>query len=188
MAIAVSDPAGSADTAAFIREAFTEMGIEEVGSQRFSTPVIRYGTSTLTIADRDLTVPIHQMRANAVTPQTIAAPGISGPLIYAGSGALSDLNGKQLEGAILLMELDSGKNWQQAANLGAHALIYIDRHRSTRMFLEDKFELTPIQFPRFWMSLQQARELFGQFEENAPWPGECRDSTGIRRPMGEQHL
>ena len=158
---------GSQQAAAFIRETFTQIGIEEVGSQRFSVPVIHYGESSLSIPDRDLTVAIHPLRANAVTPQTIAAPGISGPLVYAGKGTLDDLSGKQVQDAILLMELDSGKNWQQAANLGARALIYIDRHRSPRIFLEDKFELTPIQFPRFWMSEDQARELFGRFEENA---------------------
>jgi hypothetical protein len=159
--------AGSQQTASYIREAFTRIGLEDIGTQRFSVPVIRYGESSLSIPERGLSVAIHPLRANAVSPQTIPAPGISAPLVYAGQGTLDDLSGKQIEGAVLLMELDSGKNWQQAANLGARALVYVDRHRSPRIFLDDKFELSPIQFPRFWMTEGQARELFGRFE-NSP--------------------
>jgi hypothetical protein len=65
------------------------------------------------------------------------------------------------------MELDSGKNWLQAANLGARAVIYIDRGESPKQFFKEKFELSPLQFPRFWMSLAEAKKAFGDFE-NAP--------------------
>ena len=155
---------GSARTADFIRDAFEALGIEEVGSQQFSVPVVRYGTSSLTIADRQVTVPIHPLRGNAIIPQTIPDPGLAGPLVYVGNGELDDLNGKQVAGAIVLMELDSGKKWLQAADLGARALIYVDRHQSPRMFFEEKFELSPVHFPRFWMPLEKVRELFGDFE------------------------
>ena len=69
-----------------------------------------------------------------------------------------------IEGAVLLMELDSTKNWLRAADLGASALIYVDRGQSTRMDFEEKFELSPVQFPRFWMPVQALREAFGDFE------------------------
>ena len=62
------------------------------------------------------------------------------------------------------MELDSGKNWLYAADLGAKALIYLDRGNSTKILFEEKFELSPIQFPRFWMPLDRVQELFHDFE------------------------
>jgi hypothetical protein len=62
------------------------------------------------------------------------------------------------------MELESGRNWMYAADLGAKALIYLDRGRSPKIFFEEKYELSPIQFPRFWMSLDQVQELFHDFE------------------------
>ena len=65
------------------------------------------------------------------------------------------------------MELDSGKNWLHAANLGAKAVVYIDRGESPKQFFKEKFELSPLQFPRFWMSLAEAEKVFGDFE-NAP--------------------
>ena len=62
------------------------------------------------------------------------------------------------------MELDSGKNWLYTADLGAKALIYLDRGNSTKTLFEEKFELSPIQFPRFWMPLDRVQELFHDFE------------------------
>ena len=157
---------GNQTAAKYIQEKFIQLGLESVATQVFSTPVIRFEKSTLTLTDRGLTAPIRPIRVNAITPQMIAKPGISAPVIYVGGGELHEFNGKAIEGAIILMELESGKNWQYAANLGAKALIYVDRGQSPKIFFEEKVELSPIQFPRFWMPLSQARELFGDFEHH----------------------
>ncbi len=111
-----------------------------------------------------MAISLHPILGNAISPQAIDPEGLKGPLIYAGTGSLSEFNGKSIEGAILLMELDSGINWIQAASLGAKALIYVDRGLSSRPLFEDKFELSPIQFPRFWISQEDARDFFGEFE------------------------
>jgi hypothetical protein len=69
---------------------------------------------------------------------------MEGPVIYVGPGELSDFNGKEVAGTIILMELDSGKNWLNAATLGAKALIYVDRGSTPRTLYEEKIELSPI--------------------------------------------
>ena len=46
---------------------------------------------------------------------------------------VSELNGKVIQGAIILMELESGKSWLKVADLGARALIYVDRGNSSRI-------------------------------------------------------
>ncbi len=155
---------GCGSAAAYIRKQFEATGFSEVGAERFSTPIREQGDCRLTIPGRQTQCPLRQILANAISPQATAPEGLKGPLVYAGNGDLSRLNGKPIEGAILLMELDSGKNWIQAANLGAKALIYIDRGQSSRYLFEDKEELTPINFPRFWISLDDARKYFGDFE------------------------
>ncbi|HSO59759.1 MAG TPA: FtsX-like permease family protein [Desulfobacterales bacterium] len=155
---------GNARAAGFIKETLTQLEIGAVESHSFAVPVIRHTASSLTVPERGLTMPILPLAGNAITPQAIAPPGITGPLVYAGDGTLARLNGKGVEGAVLLMELDSAKNWLQAANLGASALIYVDRGDSARMDFEEKFELSPVQFPRFWMPVEALREAFGDFE------------------------
>jgi cell division protein FtsL len=156
---------GNAAAAQYLKEKLEKLGYNDVGSYRFSVPVVQHAGSQLTLPNRNRSVELHPLVGNAVTPQTIAAPGFSGQLIYAGRGELAELNGKPVKGAILLMEMDSGKNWLHAANLGASALIYIDRGNSSKSLFNEKFELSPLQFPRFWMSQSQAREVFGDFEK-----------------------
>ncbi|MBW2409058.1 MAG: M28 family peptidase, partial [Deltaproteobacteria bacterium] len=156
---------GNQEAADYIKDRLSQFGFEVVESHKFAVPVMRYGESTLSIPERGTTVPIHPIDSNAITPQTIASPGISGPLIYAGSGELDELGGKTVEDAIILMELESGKNWLYAANLGARALIYVDRGNTPKIFFEEKFELSPLQFPRFWMPISQVKALFPDFEK-----------------------
>jgi hypothetical protein len=155
---------GAQTAAAYIKKRFEALELESMGSHWFSVPVVRHGKSALTLTEQNVTFPIRPINANAITPQTVPPPGLEGPLVYVGHGDLHHFNGKIVDGAIILMELDSGKNWLHAANLGAKALIYVDRGDSSKAFFEEKIELSPIQFPRFWMPLSEVREYFGQFE------------------------
>lgn len=155
---------GNRAAAEYIRNRLGALGVETVGTHQFDLATIKPKSSILTIPGRDLSIPIRPLRGNAVTPQTIPSPGIKAPLVYVGHGEFHELNGKDIEGSIILMELESGKNWIYAADLGAKALIYVDRGNSTKILFEEKFELSPIQFPRFWMPLDQIQELFHDFE------------------------
>ncbi len=155
---------GNQAAAEYIKVSLERLGFETVGTQKFAVPVLRDEQSTLSITARDLSIPIRSFRGNAVTPQTIPPSGLQAPLIYVGKGDLDDLNGKAIEGSIILMELDSGKNWLTVADLGAKALIYVDRGESSRILFEEKFELSPIQFPRLWISFDRLQDLFPGFE------------------------
>ena len=155
---------GAEKAASFIKERFEALGFEEVGSQRFIVPVRKDRGSSLTLLGKGTSISIQPMRSNLISPETIQQEGIEGPLVYVGDGELRDFNGKVVAGSIILMELQSGDNWLHAASLGAKALIYVDRGPTSRIFFEDKIEMTPIQFPRFHLPLSKARELFGDFE------------------------
>jgi hypothetical protein len=154
---------GCLKTANLIRAAFEELGLEDIGRHQFLLPVIQYQSAAITVAGREA-VPIKPTRLNALSPEVTPDSGFEGPLYYVGTGELRHLNNKPVEGSIILMELDSAKNWLNAAMLGAKALVYVDRGSTTRGFFEDKHELTAIRFPRFWMSIEQAHSLFGSFE------------------------
>ena len=127
---------GSQAAADYIKVRFEQLGFETVGTQKFAIPVIQDEKSTLSIPARNVSISIRSIRGNAVTPQSIPSAGIKAPLVYAGNGDLNKLNGKLIEGAIILMELESGKNWLPVADLGARALIYVDRGNSSRIQFE----------------------------------------------------
>ncbi len=150
---------GNRQAAVYIREALEANGFETVGSFRFSLPVRRHSAAGLNFTDRDENLTLYPLLANAVSPETVRTEGIKGPLIYAGSGRLDEFNGREVAGAIVLMEMNSGRNWLNAANLGARALIYLDRGQTPRALFEDKGELTPIQFPRLWAPLKAFADI-----------------------------
>jgi hypothetical protein len=155
---------GAAAAAKFIKKKFKAVKPAKVFTQRFSVPVKRDAKSVLYLPEKNLSIPISPLKLSAITPQTIGPQGLSGSLIYVNDGTLKQFNGKTIKDSIILMELASGGNWLNAASLGAQAVIYIDRGQSSKFILADKMELSPIQFPRFWLPLEKARELFGSFE------------------------
>jgi len=179
---------GCAQAADYLEQAFRNIfgGLEGavIARQQFHTPVQRHRGSFITRLDTGASASLFPLRLNALATGAIGLPGYEGELIYAGRGELGDFNGLDPSGRIVLMDMDSGKNWQNAAMLGARALIFLDSKKlpdggedqAPRRRFEDKHELTPLDFPRFWMPESQAREFF-----QAPGPFAARRTLGAAR-------
>jgi len=150
---------GARRAADYIQQVFQAQGYETVGRFRLQVPVRQDDASALHLDPDSPSLPLRPLLANSISPGTLPPDGVKGPLIYAGQGELADFNGLDVHNAIVLMEMTSGKNWQNAANLGARALIYVDRGGTRRPLFHEKYELTPVDFPRFWISYEtlQAR-------------------------------
>jgi hypothetical protein len=73
-----------------------------------------------------------------------------------------------VRGAVVLMEMESGTNWLHALNLGARAVIYIDKGQSGKAAFAEKLELTPVNFPRFWLERDRATAFFGALADLPP--------------------
>lgn len=155
----------AAETADFILNRFKKLGIKKTGTHIFSVPVLRFGQAVLESGGQK--VEIHPIRYNAVSPAATPHEGLQAPLVYAGKGELREFKGKTIKDSILLMELASGKNWLNAASLGAKALVFIDRGDSSKFEFMNKFELTPIDFPIYRISLDSARKIWGDFEKTS---------------------
>jgi ABC-type antimicrobial peptide transport system permease subunit len=105
-----------------------------------------------------------RMNAYALWPNFVQCSpttwnGIKGHLIYVGKGNLNDFDGKDVEGSIVLMDYNSGDNWLNAAKLGANAVVYVGTNYSTRFQSMSKFLLTPIYFPRVYVSKEDGEKL-----------------------------
>jgi hypothetical protein len=146
---------------------FRGLHVGEVGRLSYRIPVMAHGQAFLAVADGGQTS-IAPLALNAFTPGAIPAKGLTGPMVYAGEGDYRDFNGKFPDGAIVLMDLRSGRNWQAAAQLKAKALVYVDEGGegapADRGLYQDKFELTPARFPRFLMTAEAARNLLGNYK------------------------
>lgn len=154
---------GAAQATEYVLGEFKALGYEDVGRHEYLTPVRIHHESSIGVNGRQAA--IAPVALNAITPNTIPPPGLSGPLVYVGRGTPAEMNGKPIQGAIVLMDMDSGRHWRTAAALGAKALIYVDDEPSIKGRFEEKLELTPVEFPRFFMTAAEAEELFPGYRE-----------------------
>jgi hypothetical protein len=156
--------AGELRTAEYVHSVFAALPARlkaVIGRQAFTTPARTFVSASLGINGGE--IPIQPLWANALAPESTPPEGIRGKIVYAGRGRLEDLDGRVIAGSIVLMDLDSEGNWQHAANLGARAVVYLDRGDAIapRLRFRDKEELTPIDFPRFWLPAPSFTEKFG---------------------------
>jgi len=148
---------GNSAAAAYIRERFSAAKPEQLESLRFTVPVIEHLGSRLITEGREIS--LQPILYNAITPESLPPEGLQAQLVYVGRGDLADFNDKQVEGAIVVMEFDSGRNWLNAASLGASALIYLNRGPTPKGRFAGKEELSPVQFPCFWIEEESLRLL-----------------------------
>ncbi|SHO52478.1 FtsX-like permease family protein [Desulfopila aestuarii] len=148
---------GYEQAAEYIEEKFEQLGLEPA-SHYYTVPVRKVREASITI--NGATRQLRPFLYNAITPGTTNGV-LQGPLYYVGSGSLTELKGVPIAGSIVVMEFDSGRNWQVLASLGAKALIYLDRGTSrSKYFFTEKHELSPLQFPCFWIDETESSTLF----------------------------
>ncbi len=157
---------GSEEAADYILKAFQDAGLKEVGVQKLLTPVPEVQKASLELDGRAW--PLHPWGPNLVYLSKTPKEGLQGPLLYVGSGGLEQLDGKTLEGAIVLMDMGTTGNWWTLAMLGARAVVYVGSPENVRGELEEKNTNTPLAFPRFWVAPDTGRELVARALGGAP--------------------
>lgn len=161
---AVGSP-GAETTAQLIEERFEALGLK---AESHTFEITSRKSQGASIGIRGQHHPIHPLPYNAITPGATGEENgiLQGPLMYVGKGSLDELDGKEVADAIILMEFNSSRNWQTLASLGARALIFIDRKATlASLYFWEKQELSPLQFPCFWIDEHMADAIFG---ENLP--------------------
>ncbi len=148
---------GCKQAADFIREQFQAMGIAPE-TYRYPLPVRQNKGAELLVGDKK--IKLDSLRYNAVTPEATDG-ALTGPLYYVGSGEWSDVEGMDIENSIIILDAQSGQNWQHMASLGAKAIIYLnDAPTASKYLFAEKEELTPIQLPCFWMEKEPLSQFF----------------------------
>ncbi|TKB06323.1 FtsX-like permease family protein [Desulforhopalus sp. IMCC35007] len=142
----------------YIKNSLESMGLEPQ-SYYYELPVRRFLGAELTFKNQQL--PLSPLIYNAISPEATDGT-IKAPVYYVGKGQLDELDGKKIKGSIVLLDFESGRNWQLLASLGAKAAIYLQKPNSQgKIFFTEKEELTPLQFPCFIMNYEKAEEVFG---------------------------
>jgi ABC-type antimicrobial peptide transport system permease subunit len=151
---------GCEEAAEYIRGIF-ETYLDEVYVQEYMLPIpIDHGANLTITSGGNGTFNIYPVWPNLVCPSTLPLEGIKGELVYGGEGWLKNLNGKKVNGSIVLMDFNSYYNWLNVANLGAKAVIFIEPETTTWLQAEQKYLRDfPYNFPRFYIKKEDAEIL-----------------------------
>ncbi len=139
---------GHRQAAAFIEQKFRQAGLKKVTKEEFRTvvPVQKY--AILSFQNRKMD--IHCIWPNLIRTSTTLPGGIDGKLIYGGDGDLRALDGKDIEGSIVVLDFDSGTKWRVLAMFGVKAFIFTNSGDINRIQANEKWVDVPIDVPRFY--------------------------------------
>ncbi|MBI2503222.1 MAG: FtsX-like permease family protein [Candidatus Latescibacteria bacterium] len=102
---------------------------------------------------------------NGVRTPSLPEEGVEGALIYGGKGSMAELDGKRVQGSVVLLDFDCGQDYLNAAALGARALVFTERGEVSRQQAADKFLKVSVDVPRFWIRKEGAQELLAALEQ-----------------------
>ncbi len=104
----------------------------------------------------------YTVKAYALYPNVVALGGaknLKGKLVYAGTGDLSELDGKEIEERIAVLEFNSWDNWLNLIQLGAKAVIFLESLEITREEALKKITFAPLDFPRLYVCGEDAIKI-----------------------------
>lgn len=87
--------------------------------------------------------------------------GISGNLVYVGTGDLRAFNGKDISQSIVMVDFNCSADWFNAPLLGAKAVLFVEPEETIRGEAEQKFLSIPVDIPRYWVPKEVADYLLG---------------------------
>ena len=153
---------GADEAARHLQERFREVGLDDITVHEYdvSIPIDKGGF--LQVTNSDEKVQLHGLWPNLVKTSTLPEGGIDGRLIDIGGGEYAEMDGLDIEGAVALMDFNSGDSWLNAAYLGARAIVFIEPDSTVYLEGEKKFLTMPLDVPRFWVSRQAGERLRGQ--------------------------
>jgi hypothetical protein len=159
--------AGSEQAYRYVYSRFRALGLERVRTDTFEVVVpVDTEEGEISISGTGG----RQLRAwclwpNGVRTSTTKPGGIVAPLVNGASGSWGDLDGKPVEGSVVLLDFGSGRNWVHAASLGARAIVFYDNGKVTREQAADKFLSVSADLPRFWVDRESAEMMLRRIAE-----------------------
>lgn len=156
---------GSREAAAQIVELFRQIGIEDVTIETFPVVV------PMAIPDEEgrpasITTGGETFELLPLWPNLVRTPktppgGITGNLIYAGSGQLRAFNDNEVTDSVTMVDFNCRADWFNGPLLGTNAVIFIEPEETIRGEAEAKFLSIPVDIPRYWISRAAADHLLG---------------------------
>ena len=143
---------GAGAAARYIEETFREIGLAGIEVHEFDVSVpVEKAPGRIRVTSTGETARLHGLWPNLVRTSTLPDDGRVSRLIDGGDGSYTRLDGKQVEGAVVLMDFNTGDAWLKCANLGAAGVVFIEPDSTVYLEGERKFLTMPLDLPRYWV-------------------------------------
>lgn len=167
----VTGYSGSDVAADYIAEKFREFGLQPINQYGFFEPYnvtvpIDRGAS-ITVLPNGPRINAYALWPNQIQASQTPPEGISGCLLYVHEGELGEITSQaqrfnvSLKDCIILSEFNTWDRWVDAAKFGAKAVVFIEPDNTHRLEAEKKFLMTPLSFPRLYVSKVDGAYLKG---------------------------
>ncbi len=141
---------GYEQTVDYIHDFFRNQNLSSI--QTLSYPILIPYDYETKIAINGENFTAHALIPNSVQACKTHSGGLTGSLVYGGSGTFSELDGKKIEDSIVVLEFNTRDNWIKVASLGAKAVIYLPPDNTDRFEAEVKSIDIPLDFPRIYIN------------------------------------
>lgn len=142
---------GHGQAEAFLRGEFAKLGAGvQVKEHAFDVVVPVTQLATITESGGKVTA-VHPFWPASVRLNTTPAGGISGKVVYVGSGRADEILPGALAGQIAAVEADTREGWTNAFYFGARALLVLGSPKVDNQSLRQHDLFIPVNLPRFYV-------------------------------------
>ncbi|NOY83043.1 MAG: hypothetical protein GXP31_18750 [Kiritimatiellaeota bacterium] len=138
----------------YVLDSLTAAGITDTYTQEFqvAVPYVESATLTARTASGPVVIRLHPLWPNLARTSQTPENGITGPLVDLGKGSDADLAGKELRGAVAVMDWDSRNEWLAVPEFGGKAVLFRADPAADGSSARSKFLTVPANVPRFYVA------------------------------------
>lgn len=163
---------GSRAASDYIEARFRALGMQDISREKVNVTVPVDEGSYLQQGGRRIT--IHPLWPNLVRTSMVPPEGLSGRLVFGGSGQLENFLGQDLKDSIVILDFNCAYRWLDATTLGARAVIFVEPEETSVFEARRKFLSLALDVPRFYMSRAEAVSLAAAARSNPIATVYCR--------------
>ena len=145
---------GCSLTVQYVESRLREMGFWEITRSEtdVTVPVERECSVAVECTPGMETVfPAHALLPNNAQASPTPPGGVTGPLVYLGAGTPEEWDGRDVRGAVAVLEFNSGDAWLDAVSRGAKAVVLLAPERTTTRQADQKYiDLLPLRATRVY--------------------------------------
>ena len=151
---------GNAQAADWLEAQLQALGLGTVRREAFPVTIpSEVGTGSLFVEEWGESARLFGLWPNGARTTTVSPEGVRAPLVWGGSGEYEELDGRAVNGRIILMEFNSWDHWIRLAGLGARAIVFVEPEGTSYRQTLDKYLYAPVDVPRFWIGAQDGDRL-----------------------------